>query len=245
MSARRDVPAARARSEQPPARVAREWLRRVEVEYRSAAVTQQVGLWLTEIGAPPSLIRAALRIAADEIAHAELSHRVYRAAGGREVPALVRESLTFSARHGPAQRELDVARACVEIFCLGETAAVRIFSVMRAQCTVPSARRALDRVLRDEVRHRDFGWTLLPWLLDSYGAKVRAHVTTVLPGALARIWRAYVSPTSGAGPAATEVDRAWGLIGEEDYVRAVDKTLSLDWSRRFAELGFEVASPSS
>src|SRR5258706_410275 len=60
-----------------------EWLRRVEAEYRSAAITQQLALWLIQIGASPDLIRAGLRIVSDELTHSEMSHRVYAAARGR------------------------------------------------------------------------------------------------------------------------------------------------------------------
>src|SRR5258705_13009633 len=78
-----------------------EWLRRVEAEYRSAAITQQLALWLIQIGASPDLIRAGLRITSDELTHADLSHRVYRAAGGTEMPRLARETLAISQRGGP------------------------------------------------------------------------------------------------------------------------------------------------
>ncbi|MFT3922445.1 MAG: hypothetical protein QM778_07925 [Myxococcales bacterium] len=32
---------------------------------------------------------------------------------------------------------------------------------------MPVARTALDRILRDEVRHREFGWAPLAWLLET------------------------------------------------------------------------------
>ena len=42
-------------------------------------------------------------------------------------------------------------------FCI---VAVRLFSRLRQNAAEPVALAALDRILRDEVRHRDFGWTL-------------------------------------------------------------------------------------
>ncbi len=45
MAARKGVPASE--------RVQHEWLRRVEAEYRSAAIAQHLTLWLTQIGASP------------------------------------------------------------------------------------------------------------------------------------------------------------------------------------------------
>src|SRR5215212_3774912 len=112
---------AAAKPKSPPATdaVRREWLRRVEAEYRSAARTQHLTLWLIQIGASPDLVRAGLRIAGDEIVHAEMSHEVFLAAGGEGGPRLVRESLELT-RQGSDPLEYDVARTAVEIFCLGE-----------------------------------------------------------------------------------------------------------------------------
>ena len=57
-------------------------------------------------------------------------------------------------------------RACiVRFFCVGESVAVPLFRMLRERCSVPIARRALDRVMRDEPRHRQFGWDVLDWLL--------------------------------------------------------------------------------
>jgi len=106
-----------------------EWLRRVEAEYRSAVITQHLTLWLMQIGASPDLVRGGLRIAADEIAHAELSHHVFAHAGGTAALHLARETLDFSPdRARPLEH--DVARVGVEIFCLGETVA---YLVMRTR----------------------------------------------------------------------------------------------------------------
>src|SRR5689334_11663965 len=79
----------------PPASdaVRAEWGRRVEAEYRSAAITQHLTLWLIQMGASPDLIDDGLRIVKDELAHARLSHRVHARAGGGALPALRRETL--------------------------------------------------------------------------------------------------------------------------------------------------------
>src|SRR5258705_11766262 len=96
-----------------------EWLRRVEAEYRSAAITEQLALWLIQIGASPDLIRAGLRIVSDELTHSEMSHRVYAAARGNETPKIARETLGVPAPPGPVEHA--VARVAVDVFCLGET----------------------------------------------------------------------------------------------------------------------------
>jgi hypothetical protein len=80
----------------------------------------------------------------------------------------------------------------VDVYCIGETIAVPLFAALREACTVPIARRTLDRVLLDEVRHRDFGWLLLDHLLerDDSGA-MRALVDADLPRAFARVRQEY------------------------------------------------------
>src|SRR5258708_28628541 len=173
--------------------VRREGLRGIEAEYRSAAIPQELTLWLIQIGASPDLIRAGLRIVSDELTHAEMSHRVYVAAKGTEMPKLAREGLALRGRGGPL--EYDVARVAANVFCLGETVAVPLFKELRAACTVLPAKRALDRILRDEVRHRDFGWTLLAWLFESpLAPALRRTVESELPDYFDRLRRSYVPP---------------------------------------------------
>ncbi|HXK19241.1 MAG TPA: ferritin-like domain-containing protein, partial [Polyangiaceae bacterium] len=130
-------------------------------EYGSAAVTHALLGWLLRLGASPTLLHEGARIIDDELVHAEMAFEVLREAGGGSV-----------ALGGALGLELDPAlsllgNVCVQgtrVFCLGETVAVRLFKRLREGATVDVARKALDRVLADEVRHRDFGWLLLEWL---------------------------------------------------------------------------------
>lgn len=219
-----------------------EWLRRVEAEYRSAAITQHLTLWLIQIGASPDLVRAGLRIASDELAHAEMSHLTFSAAGGEGAPRLMRETLEL-ARNPNAPLELDVARAGVEIYCLGETVAVPLFKDLREGCRVPVARRALDRILRDEVRHRDFGWALLGWLVEQpIAADVRALVAAELPRWFKRLRGNYAPPAHGPETAMSPDERAWGLMPISLYRAAVEKTIGRDWEPRFAKVGIDARS---
>jgi len=185
-----------------------------------------------------------LRIVGDEMVHAETSHAVFREAGGEGAPNLARETLALR-RSGDAL-EFDVLRACVEVYCLGETVAVRLFKRLRARCTVSVARRALDRVLRDEVRHRDFGWTLLEWLLSTPTEReLRGVLRAELPAMFDRLRRSYgVKSTNGVVvsecvEAFDDADRSWGLMPLADYVEAVGETFERDYVPRFASLGFD------
>lgn len=219
-----------------------EWIHRVEAEYRSSVLTQHLTLWLTQAGASPELILAGLRIAADEIEHAERSMEVFLRAGGVGTPALSRESLSLEPPRGEPL-ELSIARMGVDAFCLGETVAVPLFRHLREGCTVPVARRALDRILRDEVRHRDFGWTLLEWLLDgASGSLVRSLLTRELRDCFARIKRSYAPTFAHAMTAISDEDRRWGLMPPSSYARVVSRTFERDWKPRFARLGIDAAA---
>ncbi len=212
-----------------------EWLRRVEAEYGSASITQHLTLWLMQIGASPDLIRAGLRIAWDEMVHARLSHRAYVAAGGTKAPEIVRERLGLVPTPGEPL-EHDVVRVATGVFCLGETVAVPLFKELRAHCTVRPARRVLDRVLRDEVRHRDFGWALLGWLFEQpNGDELRRVAVSGLPTAFDRLRKAY----SGDVSSVTEAERAWGLMPPSEYAAVVDRTLERDWIPRFGNVGID------
>ena len=238
----------------PDDAVRKQWLRRIEAEYRSAAATQHFTLWLIQLGAPPELIELGLRVVADELAHAELCADVYREAGGRDAPSLARETLGLTRTEGE-QLEREVLRVAVEQFCLGETAAVRIFSRMRAKATVACVRRALDRILRDEVVHRDFGWTLLEWLLTTPMAEAfRQQLTVELPAMLQRqrdyyggaaVARDGVELLRAREAALAPCARAWGLISSLEYLEAIDETATRDYQARLAQLSLaHLAKPS-
>jgi hypothetical protein len=219
-------------------RVRREWLRRVEAEYRSAAITQHLVLWLIQIGASPDLVHAGLRIVRDELAHASLSHRALVASGGEDKPRLARETLGLSRSGDPL--EDDVARACVDVFCLGETLAVRLFKALRDGCTVPAARRVLDRVLHDEVRHRDFGWALLEWLLDSpQGPALHTLIVRELPRSVARLRAAYAPPGADQEAPLDADEVRWGLMPAARYRQVLASAFERDHVPRFARLGVD------
>jgi hypothetical protein len=213
-------------------RVRLEWCRRIEAEYRSAAVTQHLTLWLIQIGASPDLIHAGLRITKDELEHARLSHKVATAAGAASI-VIDREQLALEST---SDREIDLLRACVSIFCLGETVAVPLFAALRAECTIPVARKALDRILKDEVRHRDFGWALLEWLIAE-DSRRREVVQNELPRLLARARANYGEVNE---PRMTKTERGWGLMPSKRYREILDKTMVRDYRPRFAKLGITI-----
>jgi len=209
--------------------VRREWTRRVEAEYRSSAHTQHLTLWLIQLAAPRELIDDGLRITADELDHAELSAAVSAEAGSTTSPALRHEELQLKVPPGTLEER--ALFATLEIFCLGETVAVPLFTELRRECTVPVARAALDRVLKDEVRHRQFGWDLLDYLLERSPALVGV-ARSFLPGALSRLEQRYgVTTAGGVSPA----ERAWGLMAPARYGEILEATVHKEYEPRFRE----------
>lgn len=224
-------------------RVRTEWQNRVAAEYTSAAITQHLVLWLMKVGAPPDLLEAGLRIVSDELVHSRMAHEVYCAAQGSEPAAIDPQQLGLSATE--AGLWSDILRCTLLNFCLNETVAVPLFHHLRAGCRQPLARSALDRVLRDEVRHRDFGWDLLDWLLISpVHEQVRATAPVLLPSMFAALACNYglgnPAVAADAGDL-TDDDRTWGLVPPRDYADILLRTFDRDWVPRFAARGIDIA----
>ncbi len=171
----------------------------------------------------------ALRIVQDELDHAELSAAVCAAAGSDAPAALVQDDLLLKVPPGTLEER--ALFATIEVFCLGETVAVPLFTELRRECTVKVARQTLDRVLKDEVRHRQFGWDLLDYLLDRAPSltEIGRHF---LPGALSRLQQRYGHVKTGH---VSEAERAWGLMAPAQYREILEATVQKEYEPRFRE----------
>ncbi|HTU58634.1 MAG TPA: ferritin-like domain-containing protein, partial [Polyangiales bacterium] len=188
-----------------------EWQRRVTAEYGPAAITHSLLGWLLRLGASPTLLHEATRIVDDELVHAEMAFAVLNAAGGGAVAL----GGALGAEPEPGLSLLENTCALgVRVFCLGETVAVRLFKSLREGTTVEVARQALDRVLIDEVRHRDFGWLLLEWLAQqATWPKLSALIEGRLPAWFAELRVSYGSSDGSFD----DTFRAWGLMSHAEY----------------------------
>jgi hypothetical protein len=216
--------------------VRREWVRRIEAEYTSAAHTHHLTLWLIQLGFPRELIDDGLAIVKDELDHATLSAEVARAAGGGVAPVLVAERLALPRLRSDLRE--DALLATVELFCLGETVAVPLFKELRSECSEAVAKDALDRILRDEVRHRAFGWDCLDYFLEQTPA-LQSLVCEALPALFAKILRLY-GRVPLAEIAIDPVERAWGLMPRALYRAILLEVVESEYTPRFAELGIEI-----
>ncbi len=210
-------------------------------EYGSAAITTELTHWLLQLGTSPDLLDDAHAIIGDELLHARLSHEVSVEAGSTDPPALVADHLRLPRVSGGPLRD-DVCRACVRVFCINETVAVPLFSAMRKSATVPVARAALDRILRDEVRHRDFGWTLLDWLIETGDGCERELAIEAAEYELGRRRTRLRSAPRGAPAELSADDSAWGLIATSRYREVLEETVARELQPRFADLGISLGS---
>jgi len=219
--------------------VVAEWQRRTEAEYRSAALASQVTLWLIQVGAPPDLIRDGLQVVEDELSHSELSAQVAGAAGGGEAPPVVDgRALTLPCPDGPLPA---VALALVRFFCIGETVAVPMFRMLRAKATQPLCRDVLDVVLRDEARHRQFGWDGLDWLLDAHEPRIGPKIAAALPAMMAEVRQAYGGSSSRSSTPMPPDAEAWGLADTSAYAAIVNRALATDVAPRLEARGLHGA----
>ena len=219
--------------------VADEWRRRVIAEYNSASITHSLVGWLLQLGASPTLLHEGLRIIDDELVHAEMAFAVLLETGDSGGNVSLGGN-TLSLTPDPALSLLEnVCAHGVRTFCLGETVAVRLFKRLREGATQDLARRALDRVLTDEVRHRDFGWLLLEWLAQHpEWPRLEQLIRERLPGWLRDLHASY-APESASEAFDPEL-RAWGLMSHAEYREALLETIERDYVPRFAEYGIDV-----
>jgi hypothetical protein len=224
-----------------PRRALAEWNERAAREYGSGAVAHHFTLWLIQLGASPDLTRAGLDVVEDELRHAELCRALVAGAGGVPLPSLPREGLELPRRPDVAL-ERDLLRACLGAFCLNETMAVTMFQQMRRICTVSQVHAMIDEFLADEVRHREFGWVTLEWLLTGpTGDALRPHVLAELRELIASRG-AYFGDAAAiaAEPPPTPDDRAWGILGRGEYPEIFARTLARDVEPRLVRLGLSL-----
>ena len=220
----------------PRQKAAAEWRRRVVAEYNSAALTHSLVGWLLRLGASPTLLHEGVRIIDDELVHAELAFAVVSETGD-STGHVELGGLGLTLEPGLSLLE-NVCVHGVRTFCLGETVAVRLFKRLREGATVPAARSALDRVLIDEVRHRDFGWLLLEWLSQRpEWAALTQLINARLPSWFAGLRASYALDGE---PEDFEPElRAWGLMPLSEYRLALHETLERDYEPRFEEYGID------
>lgn len=217
-------------------RVLAEWAARVQAEYTSAAVTARLVHLSIATGLPRPVVDTALRIVADELDHAELSHVCLCDLGGAEHAVSV--DLDQLLPTGPRQPLAEAVTLVLRSFCFGETLAVPLFRALRECARHPTAVAALDRIVRDEVVHRAFGWTVLDALLERDPEGVRALSRQLVPALTTEFRETYGELPPG--PALTPGERAMGLMDRDRWRTTVEAALVADVGPRLARRGLHL-----
>ncbi|MGO9838963.1 MAG: ferritin-like domain-containing protein [Polyangiaceae bacterium] len=145
----------------------RVWRVRMEAEYRSTSVFSALVAQLMEAGASLDAVAVVLRMAQDEVRHAEVCGEVVAQLGGEalferpgEIPAL--------ARHAGCCVEERALRNVIYGCCLSEIVNTARFVDVLDTMSDPYLRDVTRQLLSDEALHGQFGFHYLeawrPWL---------------------------------------------------------------------------------
>lgn len=206
------------------ARARRTWLDRMVDEHASASVFARIAIDLAEASAPIDVVAVSLRMAHDEIRHAEICGEVVRALGAR--PERTRDTRAPDvARHPGACPVERATRNVLVASCLSESASVAYFVAALERVTDPFLRGQIRRLLADEVLHARFGFMWLevvsPWLAER--PAIRASIGRYLRHAFAVVERERCGPTLRA---ATLADEPFGTVAGEAWREVFASTMA-------------------
>jgi len=197
-----------------PASVAaarRVWQVRMDAEYRSTSVFSAMTAQLMEAGASLDSVAVVLRMAQDEVRHAEVCGEVIAALGG-DVRIQPPADIPPLARHPGASPEERALRNVIYGCCLSEIVNTARFVDMLDTMTDPYLRDVTRQLLSDEVLHGQFGYHYLEawrgWL------DVHPEVKVSLGRYLRHAFAVLERQLSGAGAPPRELsadDRALGM----------------------------------
>jgi len=158
------------------------WARMGRHEHAAVASFSRLNLQLLGLGAPAWLVAASTRAIADEVAHARMCFGIAEAFASTPVgPGPLDVS---GAVVGPPTLADVLVETMVE-GCVTETVSTALAAHARDQCSVPSIRRVLDRIVADESRHAADAWRLVQWGLRQQ-PRLAAHVRRAFDAALRR-----------------------------------------------------------
>lgn len=152
------------------------WLEDARLEHASVASFARFTLELLALGAPAELVLDAQRAGADEIEHARLCFGLASTYAGRNLGP---GPLSMQGAFGDISL-LEAAVHAAREGCVGETIAAVVAGAQLAQATDPDAKRALERIARDEATHAELAWRFVSWAIQTGGTEVRCAVVTAL-----------------------------------------------------------------
>jgi hypothetical protein len=193
-------------------RLASRWLSAALAEHASVAAFARLSLDLIAVGAPPALLTASARAAAEEVEHATACFAIAAALGGRPVGPGV-----FPEAAGGAARAVDLATLARDAYvdgCLGEGVAAELARSAAARCSDPAVRAALERIADEEAGHAALSWEIVRWCRAQGGDAVARALREAGDAAVALPEDETDDPAMLAwgSPAAGEGRRALGAV---------------------------------
>lgn len=148
------------------------WTRRAQTEWASVPTFFHLAEQLELVGAPRTLIEAALTAAQDEARHALMAAGVAaRAVGG----VIALDGVSSDVRPHMLGREA-LVRLATESWidgCVGEGAAAACAARELEDATDPQIRDTQSRIRVEEAQHAELGWGIVQWCLSVGGHDVR------------------------------------------------------------------------
>jgi hypothetical protein len=204
----------------------RAWTERMRREHHSAAVFSRLLPQLMEAGATLDVKTAVLKMAMDELRHANLCGSVVELLGGRaELDTdLATEPLPEHPKCTPLERAL---RNVVFVGCLNETIAVAILTEERALVVEPAIESVLVQLVADEIWHAKLGWLYLGEVWPLLDATQRDRTNAYLPYAFGHLEQALMGPIARVrfDEALTDELNALGIPAPQDMREVCDETL--------------------
>lgn len=203
-----------------PAAVARAravWTTRTQNEYRSTFVFSALASQVLAAGASLEASAVTLRMAQDELVHAERCADVAVALGASRPILPGAAGPSGIATHAKVSREECALRNVVYTTCITEMTAVAYLTLSLERARDPFLRSNIRALLADETLHGRFGFLYLeswePWLRRR--PEVRASLTRYLRFAFAVAERE-LSHAPKAAAARTDHDDALGYVAPEE-----------------------------
>ena len=186
--------------------IEQEWMGRIEAEYNSACLAEQVRIFLLTINASPRVTKLAQKIVKDELNHAHLCWQLLDEYGS--------SALSPPRKVGAVPKLDHPVTRIVDSFVLGETFAVPLFEAMLDNATVPKAVAVLRKIIQDEKTHSAFGWLVLDELMEN-GLTTSREVQNMLQQALITFREGYASNQLSFRYSSAQ--KEFGLIDGETY----------------------------
>lgn len=164
-------------------RAREQWLFRMESEYQSVSSFAGLANQMLEARCDVDLIGTTLRMAQDELRHAELCAEVVTALGGTPVREVAAPIVT-PAVHAGCSVEERVLRNVIYGCCVTETVNCARFVDALDTMTDPFLRDVTRQLLSDEATHSQFGFHFLEaWrpVLDPMRASIADYLAFAIP----------------------------------------------------------------